>query len=74
MSNGKLVITLKVMGESARSLEVSANSTISDAINVAGLAGGSYTAVVNGASKQLTHVLEEGQFLVLTPAVKGANA
>ena len=68
------IITLKVMGQPAKSLTLTANSTITSAIQQAGLSGSNYTANVNGLAKELTHVLSEGEYLILTPAVKGANA
>ena len=73
MTNGT-VITLKVMGQQAKPLTLTENATIANAIEQAGLSGNTYTANVNGEARDLAHVLSEGSYLVLTPAVKGANA
>lgn len=65
------VITVKVMGSEAQVLDGTTASTVEEVIAELEL-DGKYTANVNGRPATMTTVLDNGAFLILSPAVKGA--
>lgn len=65
------VITIKVMGSEAQVLEGTTASTVQDVIDELEL-DGKYTANVNGRPATMSTALDNGAFLILSPAVKGA--
>jgi len=65
-------ITAKVMGQSAKVVEVSGTATVAEVKSQLGLTG-NYTVNVGGSPAKDETVLSEGAYVVFAPSVKGAN-
>lgn len=64
-------VTVKVMGQSSKIIEVESGSTVQNAQELLGL-DGNYTYNVGGKPATKDTVLSEGAYVVFAPSVKGA--
>lgn len=64
-----VLITAKVVGGSAKSVQA---STVADAFEQLGLSG-QHTAQINGQSANLSDSVQEGDFVTFTRSVKGGR-